>query len=135
MASNDADFQLPLEIKRTPEEIAEIEENRKIEEEVKHWLKEVVIGMNLCPFAERPMRENNLRTFVVRGDDDEHLLSSILVVLILQEDKPGTSLGRLHCLHSKFLRQYSIFARPAIVHSCTQTLLFFFVVFLSSDLP
>jgi hypothetical protein len=82
----------PLEPQRSPEELVEMQENKLIEDKVQGWLKEVIIGMNLCPFAERPVREHNLRIFVVRGSDEEQILSSILVVLFLQEDKPGTSL-------------------------------------------
>ena len=79
-------------IERSAEELQEIEENRVIEDEVKQWLKNVVVGLNLCPFADRPMRENKLRIFTVRGNDEEKLLSSILVVLLLQESSPGTSI-------------------------------------------
>eukprot|EP00977_Amphora_coffeiformis_P012755 scaffold3226_cov160-Amphora_coffeaeformis.AAC.16 len=82
----------PTDIKRSPEEIEEMKENRRIEDKVKQWLKSVVIGLNLCPFAERPMREKNLRFFTVRGDDEEKILSSIMVVLLLQEQIPGTSI-------------------------------------------
>ena len=84
--------ELPIEIKRTAEEIEEMKENAVLEEEVKQWLKDVVVGLNLCPFAERPMREKKLRIFTVRGNDDEKLLSSIMVVLMLQESTPGTSI-------------------------------------------
>ena len=76
---------------RTPEEWAEIEENKLIEDKVKTWIKDVVIGLNLCPFAERPLRERKLRIFTVRGNDDEKLLSSILVVLYLHMGASGTS--------------------------------------------
>lgn len=88
---NDQD-EMEINIKRSPEELQEIEENSQIEAEVKQWLDNVVVGLNLCPFAERPMREKNLRIFTVRGNDDEKLLSSILIVLILQESSPGTSI-------------------------------------------
>ena len=81
-----------VDIKRSAEELQEMEENKKIEAEVKQWLDNVVVGLNLCPFAERPIREKNLRIFTIRGNDDEKLLSSILVVLLLQESTPGTSI-------------------------------------------
>ena len=88
----DSGEEIQFNIPRTPEELQEMEENKVIEEKVQLWIKNVVVGLNLCPFAERPMRENKLRLFTVRGDDEEKLLSSIFVVLLLQESKPGTSI-------------------------------------------
>lgn len=81
-----------IKIHRSPEELQEIEENTRIEAEVTQWLDNVIVGLNLCPFAERPMREKNLRMFTIRGSDDEKLISSIFIVLLLQENKPGTSI-------------------------------------------
>ena len=88
MRSNEADnnnkdkLELPhpiQQIPRTPQELQEMKENQGIEANVRAWLKNIVIGLNLCPFAERPMREQNLRLFTVRGSDEEDILSSILV--------------------------------------------------------
>lgn len=87
--SNDNDD----EDKLNPKELAKMQqENDKIEQRVKQWLQSIVIGLNLCPFAEKPLRQDNLQIYVVRGQDDDTLLSSILVVLLWQEDQPGTSL-------------------------------------------
>lgn len=89
--NSDNDETPSINIKRSAEELQEIEENIIIEAQVKQWLQNIVVGLNLCPFADRPMRENKLRLFTIRGNDEEKLLSSILVVLLLQESNPGTS--------------------------------------------
>lgn len=44
---------------------------------VARWLNEVVIGLNLCPFAGKPAKENRVRLFVSHAADDEHLLSDL----------------------------------------------------------
>lgn len=38
------------------------------------WLNSVVIGLNLCPFAGRPTRENRVRFFVSDAQDEEGVL-------------------------------------------------------------
>jgi hypothetical protein len=68
------------------------EEENQIIETTQAWLKRVVIGMNLCPFAERPSREGKLKIEVVRGDDEEVIFTRVLTELIKRQDSPGTTL-------------------------------------------
>jgi hypothetical protein len=51
------------------------------------WIKKVVIGLNLCPFAERPLRENKLKVSVVRGSDDEYVAAAVVYELISRSDE------------------------------------------------
>eukprot|EP00986_Skeletonema_menzelii_P018157 scaffold25821_cov51-Skeletonema_menzelii.AAC.1 len=39
----------------------EEQENEEIKETTLNWIKKVVIGLNLCPFAEKPLRQNQLK--------------------------------------------------------------------------
>ncbi|KAL7532222.1 hypothetical protein ACHAXR_004497 [Thalassiosira sp. AJA248-18] len=57
------------------------------------WIKKVVIGYNLCPFAERPLREDKLKVSVVRGSDDEYVASAVVYELIArsEESQSGTT--------------------------------------------
>lgn len=41
---------------------------------VQVWLREVVIGLNLCPFAARPVKAGQVRFVVSEGHDEEELL-------------------------------------------------------------
>jgi uncharacterized protein len=43
----------------------------------RHWLQEVVIGLNLCPFASKPFNENRVRFAVSSATDDEQLLKEL----------------------------------------------------------
>ena len=61
------------------------EEIVHIEEQVQQWLKEVVIGLNLCPFAAKPERNKQIKTFVSLANKEEGLLEDILGELMLLE--------------------------------------------------
>jgi uncharacterized protein len=78
---------------KSAEELAQDAENVEIERAVRHWLEKVVTGLNLCPFAERPLRtKNQLKIHIVRGNDEHVLLSSMLCALLLQKERDGTTL-------------------------------------------
>ncbi len=51
------------------------------------WITKVVIGYNLCPFAERPLRENKLRVSVVRGNDDHTVAAAVAYELLARSDE------------------------------------------------
>jgi uncharacterized protein len=53
-----------------------VQENQIIEA-VSTWLDQVVIGLNLCPFAAKPHKEGRVRISLVWVDDDEALLAEL----------------------------------------------------------
>ncbi|MCL9774813.1 DUF1415 domain-containing protein [Vibrio methylphosphonaticus] len=61
------------------------EEIVHIEGQVQQWLKDVVIGLNLCPFAAKPERNKQIKTFVSLANKEEGLLEDILGELMLLE--------------------------------------------------
>lgn len=82
-------------------------QSEEIQQKTKDWLESVVIGFNLCPFAERPLRRDEIKIEVLRGndiqldekggnknDDDDKsvLLTWILDLLLEQKTTPGTTL-------------------------------------------
>ncbi|PNQ53909.1 DUF1415 domain-containing protein [Vibrio sagamiensis] len=52
-----------------------------ITEQVTTWLEEVVIGLNLCPFAAKPQRNKQIKTFISQANKEEALLEDILLQL------------------------------------------------------
>ncbi|MBL1319820.1 MAG: DUF1415 domain-containing protein [Methylophaga sp.] len=44
---------------------------------VKKWLEQLVIGLNLCPFAKRELIDNRIRFFVSHADTIEALLHDL----------------------------------------------------------
>mmetsp|Transcript_21088 Transcript_21088/g.45966 ORF Transcript_21088/g.45966 Transcript_21088/m.45966 type:complete len:361 (-) Transcript_21088:1804-2886(-) len=56
-----------------------------------NWIKKVVVGLNLCPFAASPLSSNKLSIEIVRGRDAESIAAAVLLELILRTDEPGTT--------------------------------------------
>lgn len=59
---------------------------------VARWLNEVVIGLNLCPFASKPARENRVRIAICSVQDDEELLQYLQREMELLEKKPANEI-------------------------------------------
>ncbi|WP_253664012.1 DUF1415 domain-containing protein [Vibrio sp. Y20_XG_PY13] len=53
-----------------------------ITQQVDQWLNDVVIGLNLCPFAAKPQRNKQIKIFVSEAIQEEALLEDILLQLI-----------------------------------------------------
>ena len=62
-----------------------------VESQTIKWIREVVIGLNLCPFAALPLSSNKLSVEIVRGNDAEAIAAAVLLELILRTDQPGTT--------------------------------------------
>ena len=53
-----------------------------IKEQVNQWLNDVVIGLNLCPFAAKPQRNKQIKIVVSAASQEEAPLEDILMQLI-----------------------------------------------------
>ncbi|HCG7217182.1 DUF1415 domain-containing protein [Vibrio parahaemolyticus] len=53
-----------------------------ITQQVEQWLNDVVIGLNLCPFAAKPQRNKQIKIFVSEATQEEALLEDVLLQLI-----------------------------------------------------
>lgn len=54
-----------------------------IVQEVVVWLNSVVIGLNLCPFSAKPVRENRVRFYVSEARTDEDVLADVFLEMEL----------------------------------------------------
>jgi hypothetical protein len=61
-----------------------------IERQTMMWVRRVVVGLNLCPFAKKPMLENKLSIHVVV--DMDRLLPTCLAEMARLSETSGTSL-------------------------------------------
>lgn len=61
---------------------------KQVIEDVKTWLEQVVIGLNLCPFAQKPHRQGAIHYHVFEGNDDKALLATIYQELEALEKTP-----------------------------------------------
>ena len=59
---------------------------------VENWLDDVVIGLNLCPFAAKPRRQNQVRFNVSEAFTSEVLLADLHQELILLDQTPASEI-------------------------------------------
>ncbi len=59
---------------------------QSIEESVQRWLQDVVIGLNLCPFAARPQRQQQVRMSISAARTEQQLLQHLHAELLLLDD-------------------------------------------------
>ena len=60
--------------------------------DVQQWLDEVVIGLNLCPFAAKPRAEGRVRVCISHATTDEALLDDMQAELERISDTPSSEL-------------------------------------------
>ncbi len=56
---------------------------KKIQKEVELWLSSVVIGLNLCPFAQREYKRNSIRFKTSEAKDEQEIVRDLVVELSL----------------------------------------------------
>ncbi|WJG27436.1 DUF1415 family protein [Vibrio furnissii] len=61
--------------------------NQAIAASVNQWLDDVVIGLNLCPFAAKPQRNQQIKIYVSNATREEELLQDILDQLLELDTK------------------------------------------------
>mgnify|MGYP001129116741 CR=1 FL=1 len=66
--------------------------DQQIIDDINQWLDEVVIGLDLCPFAARPRRENRVRIAVSHATTEEALLDDLQAELERLSDTPVAEL-------------------------------------------
>jgi len=47
------------------------------QKQVENWLRDVVLGLNLCPFAEWPVKENLVKFSISSAEKDEDILEEL----------------------------------------------------------
>lgn len=63
-----------------------------IEQAVHTWLTQVVIGLNLCPFANQPLQNQAVRLSVSHASRDEDLLADLQLEMERMDKTPTTQL-------------------------------------------
>lgn len=108
-------------LKRTPEQ------DKEIVERTLDWLQRVVIGLNLCPFADKPFKDGNMHVEVIDGSDQVEILARVLAECFVRQSKPGTSLMVVPELFpsnfDSFLEVYNMLQEGVLVeHELTEDL-------------
>lgn len=63
-----------------------------VQQDVILWLNSVVIGLNLCPFSGKPMRENRVRFHVSAAMTEEEVLADLTVEMDLLDKTPASEI-------------------------------------------
>eukprot|EP00980_Cylindrotheca_fusiformis_P018527 scaffold6130_cov131-Cylindrotheca_fusiformis.AAC.1 len=69
-----------------------LQEDKPIVRQTINWLQRSVIGLNLCPFAEKPFIQKRVSIEVIRGTDQVEILARVLTECLDRRKRPGTSL-------------------------------------------
>ncbi|KJY83378.1 hypothetical protein TW81_10335 [Vibrio galatheae] len=67
-------------------------DSQVVSQAVEQWLNDVVIGLNLCPFAAKPQRNKQIKIFVSDAQVEEVLLEDILTQLMELDSTPADQL-------------------------------------------
>jgi hypothetical protein len=82
-----------------------------IEQEVARWLQEVVIGLNLCPFAGRPAVEKRVRFIVSSAKDETGLLEDLHAELTHLDTTPVAELETTLLIVPDYLQDFFDYTR------------------------
>lgn len=63
-----------------------------VSQDVIVWLNSVVIGLNLCPFSGKPMRENRVRFHISAATTEEEILTDLAIEMELLDSAPTTEI-------------------------------------------
>ena len=79
-------------------------DSHTIIEETKNWVREVVIGLNLCPFAKREFDQGKIRFSVYDDTNIEGLLTLLQIELELLQSNAEVETSLL--IHPKVLKDF-----------------------------
>jgi len=74
--------------------------------QVEHWLDNVVIGLNLCPFARKPRQDNQIRFKLSEAGTSEQLLNDLYDELSLLENTPPQEIETTLIIVSNMLADF-----------------------------
>jgi uncharacterized protein len=84
--------------------MGEFLEYEKIINPVRHWVENLVVGLNLCPFAKRELVKNRVRFSVTDAETEEQLLVDLQdeLELLINDEAVETTL----LIHPKVLQDF-----------------------------
>jgi hypothetical protein len=78
-----------------------------VESALLQWLDNIVIGLNLCPFAARPVREGRLRIHVSQAGSELELLTELELELRRLDETPAAVLETTVIAVPNMLRDFA----------------------------
>jgi hypothetical protein len=59
---------------------------------VNDWIRQIVIGLNLCPFARKPVEDKRVSIIISHATDNDAILEVVLQALLALENTPASEL-------------------------------------------
>ena len=81
----------------------------QVEHQVRQWLEQVVIGMNLCPFAGAPYRNGQIRISVSQAATEETLLAHLQSELELIDETPAATVETTLLVIARILVEFNAY--------------------------
>lgn len=72
----------------------------------RHWLEHVVIGLNLCPFANSVFRKNQIEYRISRASDTDQLVQDLLAACELLVSTPADRVDTVLLIHPQVLTDF-----------------------------
>lgn len=66
--------------------------NNSVLQDVIEWLNSVVIGLNLCPFSGKPVRENRVRFYLSAATTEEGVLEDLVTEMEFLDKTPSVEI-------------------------------------------
>ena len=79
-------------------------DNASIASAVRRWVEDLVVGLNLCPFAGRELVRNRIRFVVTESTTEEQLLNALNAELALLNNNPAVETTLL--IHPRVLQDF-----------------------------
>ncbi|MDW6004226.1 DUF1415 domain-containing protein [Vibrio mangrovi] len=67
-------------------------EQTSIHQRVEQWLTQVVIGLNLCPFAAKPHKKKQIKIYISQAQQEEKLLEDLYQQFLELDSTPADQL-------------------------------------------
>jgi len=84
-------------------------EEQKIEQQVRNWLEQVVIGLNLCPFASKPYQAQQIRFSVTACQEQETLLIELALELTRLSQKEPCEIETTLLIIPNMLESFEVY--------------------------
>ena len=86
-----------------------MQQTQRVEQEIRQWLQQVVVGLNLCPFAARPLEHDAIRIQVSQCSDEASLLQTLFDEIRLLQETPTRELETTLLVLTDVLQDFNEF--------------------------
>ncbi len=75
-------------------------------EQTQNWVREIVVGLGLCPFAAQPLLQKKVGFFLFAGNDPGDLMRCLLELAADMLERPASELETALLVHPECLTDF-----------------------------